>query len=157
MRLTTRYIGAGVVVFILLVMYEMFLYSGNVKRIFLNRKLISKDDYIIKAKYTYVQNVNLTQQVSSTFRLNTNILKSPGVSITAEEFRRNSKLKTGNVLIDNYGKNDKMKNGENGRGVTFVGAEKRNVSEVLQKYHVNTIASDIIPLNRLVPDSRPPG
>jgi len=111
MRLTTRYIGAGVVVFILLLMYEMFLYSGNVKRIFLNRKL-SKDDYIIKAKYTYVQKVNLTQQASSsTFRLNTNILKSPEVSITAEEFRRNSKIKTGNVLIDNYGKNDQMKNG----------------------------------------------
>jgi hypothetical protein len=36
-----------------------------------------------------------------------------------------------------------MKNGENGRGVTFVGAERRNVSEVLQKYQVNTIASDI--------------
>lgn len=156
MRLTTRYIGAGVVVFILLLMYEMFLYSGNVKRIFLNRKL-SKEDYMIKAKYTYVQKVNLTQQKSSTFRLNTIVLKSSHVSITAEEFRRNSKIKTGNDLIDNYGKNDKMKNGENGRGVTFVGAEKRNVSEVLQKYQVNTIASDIIPLNRLVPDSRPPG
>jgi hypothetical protein len=156
MRLTTRYIGAGVVVFILILTYEMFLYSGNVKRIFMNRKL-SKDDYIIKAKYTYVQKVNLTQLTSSTFRLNTNILKSPDVSITAEEFRRNSKIKTGNVLIDNYGKNDQMKNGENGRGVTFVGAERRNVSEVLQKYQVNTIASDIIPLNRLVPDSRPPG
>jgi hypothetical protein len=53
---------------------------------------------------------------------------------------------SGNVLIDNYGKNDQMKNGENGRGVTFFGAERRNVSEVLQKYQVNTIASDIIPL-----------
>ncbi|VDI51088.1 Hypothetical predicted protein [Mytilus galloprovincialis] len=48
-----------------------------------------------------------------------------------------------------------MHNGENGRGVTFVGEEKKKVKELLKKHRINVLASDIIPLNRLVPDSRP--
>ncbi|CAC5387304.1 GALNT [Mytilus coruscus] len=49
-----------------------------------------------------------------------------------------------------------MHNGENGRGVTFVGEEKKKVKELLKKHQINVLASDIIPLNRLLPDSRPP-
>lgn len=157
MRLRTRYIGAGVAVFLMLLTYEVYVYSADTKWLISNG-LLSKQDYIKKMKSTFVQKVNLSNSNAPvTFKLVPNIRKGPTVSISAEEFRKNNKIKTGNILIDNYGKNDPMKNGEKGRGVTFVGQEKRNASELMQKYQVNILASDIIPLNRLVPDARPPG
>ncbi|VDI28998.1 polypeptide N-acetylgalactosaminyltransferase [Mytilus galloprovincialis] len=157
MRLRTRYIGAGVAVFLMLLTYEVYVYSADTKWLISNG-LLTKQDYIKKMKSTFVQKVNLSNSNAPvTFKLVPNIRKGPKVSISAEEFRKNDKIQTGNILIDNYGKNDPMKNGEKGRGVTFVGQEKRNASELMQKYQVNILASDIIPLNRLVPDARPPG
>jgi hypothetical protein len=47
--------------------------------------------------------------------------------------------------------------GENGRGIFLSEKEGRNISAVLNKYKINILASDIIPLNRMVPDSRSPG
>ena len=152
-RLALRYFSAGAFVLLLLATYEVVIHYKSANWL-LKQGFISKEDYIRQMKTTFVQRVNLSQ-TSSTFDISADV--GIKVTIKAEDFRKNSNLRTGNILIDNYGKNDPMKNGEKGRGVTFVGEEKRNVSTVMQKFQVNVIASDIIPLNRLVPDSRPPG
>jgi hypothetical protein len=60
----------------------------------------------------------------------------------------------GNPLIDDYGKNDLTRPGENGVAVVMPPHLLQNVTDVLALYHINVIASDMIPLNRLVPDSR---
>ncbi|XP_050401932.1 inactive polypeptide N-acetylgalactosaminyltransferase-like protein 5 [Patella vulgata] len=59
-------------------------------------------------------------------------------------------------LIVSYGKNDLRLAGELGRGVIFVSEEKAKADAAMEKYRVNVYASDLIPLNRMVPDSRPP-
>ncbi|CAG2204779.1 unnamed protein product [Mytilus edulis] len=75
--------------------------------------LLSKQDYIKKMKSTFVQKVNLSNSNAPvTFKLVPYIRKVPTVSISAEEFRKNDKIQTGNILIDNYGKNDPIKYGE---------------------------------------------
>lgn len=100
-------------------------------------------------KSEIIQNYNSSNQ-------NSNKEKFEKVIISAEEFRKSRDIETGNILIDKYGSNDHMNNGENGRGITFVGEEKKKVKELLPIYRINVLASDLIPLNRLVPDSRPP-
>ncbi|XP_064608475.1 inactive polypeptide N-acetylgalactosaminyltransferase-like protein 5 [Liolophura sinensis] len=79
------------------------------------------------------------------------------VTVTAEDFRTQPHVRTGNALIDEYGKNDLQRMGENGRGVTFVGEEAKVVQGHLAAFHVNVLASDLISLHRTVPDSRPQG
>nr|KAG5702865.1 hypothetical protein BaRGS_019084 [Batillaria attramentaria] len=74
--------------------------------------------------------------------------------MTAEEFRSSPTSKTGNPLIDTYGENDMLLAGEKGRGVTFVDKEKEEAASLQELFHVNVMASDVIPLNRMVPDSR---
>ena len=67
-----------------------------------------------------------------------------------------TKLKnTGNLLIDEYGQNDLTFPGENGIPVPINENERQNVSDVMRKFRINVLASDKIPLNRIVPDSRP--
>ena len=61
---------------------------------------------------------------------------------------------SGNPLIDDYGKNNFNAPGENGLEVQLPENMRHNLSTVMEKYRINTIASDIIPLNRMVPDSR---
>lgn len=78
------------------------------------------------------------------------------VVLTDSEFRANPLIKTENTLIDNYGMNDVTKAGENGRGIIFSAKEKERTKSILAKYKLNTLASDLIPLNRKVPDSRLP-
>ena len=77
-----------------------------------------------------------------------------GIVPTWRDCQRNPNLTTGNRLIDDYGLNDETKSGENGRGLTFSGDEKVKVDQLIAKYHLNVYASDMIPLNRKVPDSR---
>jgi hypothetical protein len=77
--------------------------------------------------------------------------------ISAVEFQTIPNIQTGNLLIDEYGQNDPNIDGENGRGIFLSEKEDRNISAVLNKYKINILASDIIPLNRMVPDSRSPG
>ena len=76
------------------------------------------------------------------------------VAITAAEFRKRPGLKTGNPLIDTYGENDVLLSGEQGRGVTFVDKDKEAAAALQREFNVNVKASDVIPLNRMVPDSR---
>ncbi|XP_076442850.1 polypeptide N-acetylgalactosaminyltransferase 13-like [Babylonia areolata] len=104
----------------------------------------------------------LYRNVSSKFRAQLDLMPkalrelSAGlpVTINAEEFRANPWVKTGNPLIDTYGGNDPLLSGEMGRGVTFVGKEKRAAEQLLTEFNLNVMASDVIPLNRVVPDSR---
>jgi hypothetical protein len=77
--------------------------------------------------------------------------------ISAVEFQTIPNIQTGNLLIDEYGQNDPNIDGGNGRGIFLSEKEGRNISAVLNKYKINILASDIIPLNRMVPDSRSPG
>ncbi|XP_071091328.1 polypeptide N-acetylgalactosaminyltransferase 1-like [Haliotis cracherodii] len=65
--------------------------------------------------------------------------------------------KDDNALITKYGTNDLRLAGELGRGVVLAPEEKRRAEWAMKKYRLNVYASDIIPLNRLVPDSRPVG
>ena len=85
--------------------------------------------------------------VKSTF----NTVKND-MEITADEFRRNPRIKTGNALIDDYGKNNSSDKGENGKGVFEM---IDGASDFQKQYQINVLASDLIPLNRMVPDSRP--
>ena len=85
----------------------------------------------------------------------TNIRKrNSSIARTWDEYVKNPISITGNPLIDDYGKNDATKTGENGRGVTFAGKEKGKSDSLLKIYNLNVFASDVIPLNRKVPDSR---
>ncbi|KAK6179901.1 hypothetical protein SNE40_012152 [Patella caerulea] len=79
------------------------------------------------------------------------------VQISVDDFRKSESIKTGNPLIDLYGESDYMLSGEYGRGLTFVAHEKDMVEQLMNTYHVNVYASDLIPLNRHVPDSRTAG
>ena len=80
------------------------------------------------------------------------------VTSSAEEFRNQPNLKTGNPLIDTYAENDPSQPGEMGRGFTFVSKEESDAAATLQnEYIVNVLASDVIPLNRMVPDARMKG
>ena len=74
------------------------------------------------------------------------------VEVSAEEFRQGAK--TGNSLIDDYGENDIRFAGEQGRGVVLTVNMKKQMDLIMETYRLNTLASDGIPLNRLVPDSR---
>lgn len=60
-----------------------------------------------------------------------------------------------NELIDKYEKNNYKFAGENGRGILLAGEEKEIGDEALKLYGINTKVSDLVPLNRKVPDSRP--
>lgn len=147
MRLSGRYLGTCIITFILVVTFKSLIFLEEVNILF--KKGISKEEYLRNVKKSeFVQNVSFLIP-------NATIKNLKKITISAEEFRKYSYIKTGNVLIDNYGSNNNMHNGENGRGVTFVGEEKKKVKELLKKHRINVLASDIIPLNRLVPDSRP--
>ena len=63
--------------------------------------------------------------------------------------------KTGNDLIDKYEENNEMLAGENGRGILLMAEEKEIGDKALKTFKVNTKISDLVPLNRKVPDSRP--
>ncbi|KAK3607871.1 hypothetical protein CHS0354_038301 [Potamilus streckersoni] len=71
-----------------------------------------------------------------------------------KEYQNNLSLITGNPLIDDYGKSNVTKTGELGQGISFVGEEKNIAERLMKHYHINVYASDLIPLNRIVPDSR---
>ncbi|XP_014784702.1 polypeptide N-acetylgalactosaminyltransferase 13 [Octopus bimaculoides] len=74
--------------------------------------------------------------------------------------RKNLSFKTdnsGNPLIHNYGKNNLSLKGENGSGVILKPNEEEKAKIMSKGYNVNVYISDLIPLNRMVPDSRPVG
>jgi hypothetical protein len=145
MRLTYRYVAACVVVVLLVCTYQVYIFShGNSFFSHLPRRG-KRTDIVLNVRATSTLANNTSSDRSEVI-----------VTITAEEYRRDPKLKTGNPLIDDYGKNDLTKTGEMGRGVTFAGKEKAEAARKTQLYNINVMASDLIPLNRLVPDSRPP-
>ena len=76
------------------------------------------------------------------------------VLVSAEEFRNNPFIKTGNSLIDLYGNNDFRGEGEMGREVLLKEEEVEKGKGLLEKYNIHVLGSDRIALNRLIPDSR---
>ena len=63
----------------------------------------------------------------------------------------------GHDELQNFGHNNPKLSGEMGRGVVLPPGEKVRGEEALLKYGLNVLASDLISLNRQVPDSRPVG
>ncbi|KAK7009295.1 polypeptide N-acetylgalactosaminyltransferase 1 [Biomphalaria glabrata] len=74
------------------------------------------------------------------------------VSISLEDYKAG--MPTGNPLIDNYGKNNLSDRGEMGKPVVLTPEEEARAQEAMSEFNVNIVASDVTPLNRLVPDSR---
>ncbi|XP_041375854.1 inactive polypeptide N-acetylgalactosaminyltransferase-like protein 5 [Gigantopelta aegis] len=105
----------------------------------------SDSDKIVTAKNGTSAN-NTLQSIGPRY-----IIVQNGMKLTADEFRSKAWIKTGNTLIDDYGKNNLSFKGENGVGVY----EHITGSRLLQaQYRINVLTSDLIPLNRIVPDSR---
>lgn len=142
MKLRTRYLGGSLFFCVLFLTTEFYLFSGRYQIIY--RKII---------------NIRGTDEHSSkSSNINDDLFfGNITVSITAEQFRLIPNIRTGNPLIDEYGDNDLNHLGENGRAVMSTEKEQLNISDILEKYRLNIIASDLVPLNRMVPDSRPPG
>ena len=127
--------------------YRDFIYSNGIIK--LNRR--TSDNFTSNLDHPWQGNV--IDGFKHT--INTNIKqRNSSIARTWTEYRSNPNFITGNPLIDDYGQNDPTKTGENGRGVTFVGDEKKKSDALLKKYNLNVYASDVIPLNRKVPDSR---
>ncbi|RUS90036.1 hypothetical protein EGW08_002223, partial [Elysia chlorotica] len=78
---------------------------------------------------------------------------STDCKITQDQFQGGEK--TGNPLIDNYGlAGHELTPGGAGRGVVTIQADQSRLDQVMEEFRVNTLVSDVIPLNRVVPDSR---
>ena len=170
MRLQSRYVTISVGCFLLLLTYEVYIYSGGsakgiVQSLQRDRAgFIDDYDLIHRADRRIFRGSQRGQHNSVHKHKSRHLygaeilyLRPPqNVTITAEVFQSSPDVESGNPLIDDYGTNDGMRTGEKGRGVTFVGEEKKNATILLEKYRLNVMASDLIPLNRMVPDSRPP-
>ncbi|GFO05220.1 hypothetical protein PoB_003172500 [Plakobranchus ocellatus] len=77
----------------------------------------------------------------------------PRVTITLDQFRKGHK--TGNPIIDTYGlPGHELTAGGVGRGVVQTQADAAEIDAIMAEYKVNTLISDLIPLNRVIPDSR---
>ena len=73
--------------------------------------------------------------------------------ISLEQFRQGNR--TGNPLIDDYGlPGHELTLGGMGRGVVASQTEQHKVEDIMKEFSLNTLISDVIPLNRVVPDSR---
>lgn len=164
MRLRTRYVATCLGIFFLICTYELYSNSGTardfMRSVSGDHFKFEDDDFLHGGKgirrRVQVRREDTVQYTAKNHQppLSLNSSNQRLVTVTADEFRRSVDLKTGNPLIDDYGSNDLHRTGEMGRGVTFVGAEKKNVAAAIEKYRLNVIASDLIPLNRMVPDSR---
>lgn len=162
MRCAFRYLFCILVLVLTFISIQLAIVSDR-RGYFLKGNILSqrvqKDLQSGKSYKTSTNNLTLGQIVG----ISVKNFKSSGnarrvsVTITWEEYRNNPGAITGNPLIDNYGKNDPSRMGENGSGVILVGEEKEKATRLISKYNVNVYASDRIPLNRMVPDSRFPG
>ncbi|KAL3865525.1 hypothetical protein ACJMK2_042901 [Sinanodonta woodiana] len=149
MRLIIRYAVAAFALFFLLITLEVIYYNSEVC-------------YFIFGYYNSndipSSNRGLVPDTKQTFPELVFNPKKPfigrNIAKSWKEYQHNSNSTTGNPLIDDYGKNDPSKTGEHGRGVMFVGEEKIKAQKLMEQYQVNVYASDLIPLNRMVPDSR---
>lgn len=106
----------------------------------------------ILSVYFFVTNTEKTVETLKDIPLN---LSASSYEVSLDEFRNGAEV--GNPLIDNYGKNNPRLAGENGNGVVLTKTQKTQADSIMDKHHLNTLISDIIPLNRMVPDSRIPG
>ncbi|XP_076465603.1 polypeptide N-acetylgalactosaminyltransferase 13-like [Babylonia areolata] len=63
----------------------------------------------------------------------------------------------GHDELQSFGRNNPRLTGEMGRGVVLPPGEKGRGEEAMKKFNLNVVASDLISLNRQIPDSRPVG
>ena len=166
MRFAFRYIIAFVVLLVI-VSIKLSLFSDETINLFRSRgnfqKLLGHNGYIGIGRISRDNSTTVfvhkpfQNDFVDYFKKDLNITSKGKNNILAQtwdEYRRNPEFITENALIDEYGKNDLTKTGENGRGVLFAGREKKKSEELLKKYNLNVYASDLIPLNRKIPDSR---
>lgn len=111
-------------------------------------------EFVSNRKHKHVREMD--QRVESVNQL-LKESKSHNTVVTWEQYRRDKNARTGNPLIDDYGKNDPNNPGEGGKGVVLEGEALAEASRLIEKYNLNVYASDRIPLNRMVPDARFPG
>ncbi|XP_052234412.1 polypeptide N-acetylgalactosaminyltransferase 13-like [Dreissena polymorpha] len=131
----------------------IFVFVSNQLHLFKDRQLLdlcdckphSSNKYM-QTRLSFLPNENAHKLVKATYDC--------VHQLTWSEYQKNSSAKTGNVLIDKYGKNDLNRPGENGTGVHLVGKENEQANQLVEKLNINVLASDKIPLNRMVPDSR---
>ena len=167
MRCASRYIITAFVILLVIASIKLSLFSDKTINLFRSRanmqNLFGYNGIIGGGRFSKGNTTTLLKhrpfQSGSVKSIKKSIITSikgrnSSIARTWEEYKRNPNFITGNSLIDDYGKNDVTKTGENGRGVTFSGGEKKKSEELLQKYNLNVYASDVIPLNRKVPDSR---
>lgn len=161
MRLWIRYIFLGIVTIFLLINFIIYLvHQSNPEalQIFVWKTKSDLKTYSVPLlrQHRYLKNDNGSHRAPLDLMpmLLRQMASGLPVTVTAEQFRKDPTLKTGNPLIDTYGDNDDLLSGENGRGVTFVNKEKDSANSLMLEFNVNVMASDVIPLNRMVPDSR---
>ncbi|KAK3605647.1 hypothetical protein CHS0354_032598 [Potamilus streckersoni] len=151
MRIIIRYVITAFTLFCLLIILEVVYYS--------------REAFHFNNGYYYCKSYNMSRNFSElmhdeqqTLPEQVSNLKKPfirrHIARSWKEYQNDSNSTIGNPLIDDYGQNDPSKIGEYGRGVTFVGEEKIKAQKSIEYYQVNLYASDLIPLNRMVPDSR---
>ena len=155
MRCAFRYLFCLLVLILTFVSIHLALISDKTAYFF-------KQNFLPKTQHININNEKAygTRNLSKALGLNIKTFLASGdahrmpVTISWQEYKNNPSALTGNPLIDNYGKNDPAKMGENGSGIILVGAEKDKATRLISKFNVNVYASDRIPLNRMVPDAR---
>ena len=156
-RCAIRYIISVYIVVSVVILIELLFYDKNIQghlQQFMFSKGITKEIQNAKENVTaYQVQQPIEKNVVNLFET-VNIKENESIERHWDEYRNNIQSMTGNPLIDDYDKNDLSRPGENGGGVTFVGQEKNKADELLKEYRLNVYASDIIPLNRKVPDAR---
>ncbi|XP_029646622.2 polypeptide N-acetylgalactosaminyltransferase 13-like [Octopus sinensis] len=119
-------------------------------KIFQSNKLYSQLSLFHKYQHSQLWNTTSSKQK----------LEFPNKENITSNSSKKLSLKTdnsGNPLIYNYGKNNLSLKGENGSGVILKPKEEEKAKILSEEYNVNVYISDLIPLNRMVPDSRPVG
>ena len=156
-RCAIRYIFSVYIFVSVVILFELLFYDKNSQghlQHFMFSKGIKDVTQNAKENVTAYQiQQPLEKSIANVFET-VNIKENASIERHWDEYRNNIQSMTGNPLIDDYDKNDISRPVENGGGVTFVGQEKNKSDELLKEYHVNVYASDIIPLNRRVPDAR---
>ncbi|KAH3752388.1 hypothetical protein DPMN_187005 [Dreissena polymorpha] len=145
MRWAFRYLFAMFVLIFVFVSNQLHLFKDRQLLDLCDCKPHSSNKYM-QTRLSFLPNENAHKLVKATYDC--------VHQLTWSEYQKNSSAKTGNVLIDKYGKNDLNRPGENGTGVHLVGKENEQANQLVEKLNINVLASDKIPLNRMVPDSR---
>ena len=157
MRCAFRYLFCAFVGVLMVVSIHLALISdSNINTLFRNN-VVNYMEQDVSTGLVVTKHKQATAKAAIKLTTKQPSLKTNTRSNTWANYRRDHSAKTGNTLIDDYGKNDLTRPGENGAAVILQGEELEEASRLIQKYNLNVYASDRIPLNRQVPDARFPG